>query len=218
LFIDNGSPRCERTGKALINFKTTAPAPQGNVHWSLDCTNGTHISGVAQAIKDPKGGYIAPALASFQITKTSVYSCALKSIAPKAKTHQWKSHKFDCVIPAVETGSDDIQVAPRPQTRNPRVPATLVPNALDKAEADAIKRRREAAKKKAQAEAKRKREAAAKRAKEAKKKAQAEVKRKREAAIAKRKAAAAVLARRKAKLKKRRTSSNGTAVRVMRLR
>jgi hypothetical protein len=83
-FIDNGSPKCERTGKALINFKTTASAPQGNVHWSLDCTNGTHLSGVAQAIKNPKGGYIAPALASFQITKNSVYYCALNRVARKA--------------------------------------------------------------------------------------------------------------------------------------
>ena len=192
-------------------------------------------------MKQANGDCVATALKTFQVNKTSVYSCALKTVQPgPVKLHQWKSHTFDCVIPAVETGSDDIQVAPRPQTRNPRVPATLVPNALDKVEADAIKRRREAAKKKAQAEvkrkreaaakrakeakkkaqaeARRKREAAAKRAKEAKKKAQAEAKRKREAAIAKRKAAAAALARRKAKLKKRRTSSNSSAVRVMRLR
>lgn len=118
-FIDNGSPKCERTGKALINFKTTGPAPQGNVHWSLDCTNDMHLSGVAQAIKGPNG-YIAPALASFPITKTSVYSCALKTVAPKAKTHQWKSHTFKCVTRNVETGANDIQVAPKPNTGNTR--------------------------------------------------------------------------------------------------
>ena len=55
-FIDNGAPKCPRQGKALINFSMNM---QTNVHWSLDCTNGKHLSGVAKAIKDPKGELLA---------------------------------------------------------------------------------------------------------------------------------------------------------------
>jgi len=112
-FIDESGTQCPREGKALINFSMNM---QANVHWSLDCTNGKHPSGVAQAVEGPNG-FVAPATASFDITETSVYSCALKTVAPgAAKAHQWKSHTFRCVTPAVETGSDDVQVAPKPDS------------------------------------------------------------------------------------------------------
>jgi len=210
-FVDESGTQCPREGKALINFSLNM---QANVHWSLDCTNGQHLSGVAQAVEGPNG-FVAPALASFGITKTSVYSCALKTVAPgAAKAHQWKSHTFRCVTRAVETGSDDVQVAPKPNSdaaRNPRVPATLVPNAPEKPAADALKRRIEAAKKAAE---------------DAKQKAEAEKRRKAEAAAAaKRKldAAAAAAKKRKADAaaaaaKKRKAADSVVKSRVMRLR
>jgi hypothetical protein len=234
-FVDYGSPKCARTGKALISFKSPKP---DNIHYSLDCKQGSY-SGVASTVPHPAGGYASAALVSFDVEKTLDESCTLRTVQPYGpKDHVTKQHLFQCVKRNVETGSNDIQVAPKPQTRNPRVPATLVPDAQDKAKANAVKRRREAAKKKAQAEAKRKREAAAKRTKEAKKKAEAAAKRKREAAakrkkaakaaakrkaaaeaLARRRAAAAALAKRKAAAaRKRKTSNNSTQMRVMRLR
>ena len=211
-FVDESGTQCPREGKALINFSLNM---QANVHWSLDCSNGQHLSGVAQAVEGPNG-YVAPALASFDISKTSVYSCALKTVAPgAAKVHQWKGHTFRCVTPAVATGSDDIQVAPKPNSdaaRKPRVPATLVPTAPDKPAADALKRRIEAAKKAAEV---------------AKQKAEAEKRRKEAAdAIAKRKADAADAAAKKRKAdaaaaaaaKKRKAADSAVKTGVMRLR
>jgi hypothetical protein len=222
-FVDESGTQCPREGKALINFSLNM---QANVHWSLDCSNGQHLSGVAQAVEGPNG-YVAPALASFDITKTSVYSCALKTVAPgAAKVHQWKSHTFRCVTPAVATGSDDLQVAPKPNAdaaRNPRVPATLVPTAPDKPAADALKRRVEAAKKAAE-DAKQKAEAEKRRRAEA----AAAAKRKLDAAAAaakKRKTDAAAAAAKKRKAdadaavaKKRKAADSAVKSRVMRLR
>ena len=77
-FVDTGGTICPRQGKALINFKTSKP---DNVHYSLDCTNG-HFSGVAQTAPSPQGGFIAPALVSFEIGQTTAAKCALKTVAP----------------------------------------------------------------------------------------------------------------------------------------
>ena len=184
-FIDRGAPKCVRQGKALITFRSNRP---GNVHYSLDCTNGKSFSGVAQAAPHPQGGYVAVALKKFKIAKSTVYSCALKTSAPgPAKLHKWKSHKYNCVKPAVETGSNDLKPASRPGQSATRVPAKIkkiVPNraeverkrreaakkaAAERKRKEAIKKRREAAKK--AAADKRRREAARKRAQQARKKA-----------------------------------------------
>jgi hypothetical protein len=119
-FIDNGGTRCPRQGKALINFKTSKP---DNVHWSLDCTNG-HLSGVAQTVPSPKGGYIAPALASFAVNQTTHAKCALKTVAPgKAKVHTLKGHLFQCVGRTDVGGPEDLT----PETpSDPQKPGTAV--------------------------------------------------------------------------------------------
>lgn len=175
-FVDYGSPKCDRKGKALIGFKSPKA---DNIHYSLDCTNG-HFSGVAQTAPSPDGGYAAVALVSFDITETTQSTCTLNTVAPyQPKSHMTKDHLFQCVKSIVDTGSNDIQVAPKPNTGNTRAPATSIPNALEKAAANSTKRRREAAAK--VAEAKRKREAAKK---------AAEARRKREAAAKKAAAAA----------------------------
>jgi hypothetical protein len=121
-FVDNGGTRCPRQGKARINFTTNEP---GNIHWSLDCTNGS-FSGVAQAVKGGKG-YVAPALATFGIEKTTQVNCALKTVAPgKAMVHKLKGHLFQCVRSTGVSGSDDL--APpdaRPDPSGPRPPRTV---------------------------------------------------------------------------------------------
>jgi hypothetical protein len=119
-FIDNGGTRCPRQGKALINFKTSKP---DNVHWSLDCTNG-HFSGVAQTAPSPKGGYIAPALASFAVNQTTHAKCALKTVAPgKAKVHTLKGHVFQCVGRTDVGGPEDLT----PETpSDPQKPGTAI--------------------------------------------------------------------------------------------
>ena len=119
-FIDNGGTRCPRQGKALINFKTSKP---DNVHWSLDCTNG-HFSGVAQTAPSPKGGYIAPALASFAVNQTTHAKCVLKTVAPgKAKVHTLKGHLFQCVGRTDVGGPQDLT----PETpSDPQKPGTAV--------------------------------------------------------------------------------------------
>jgi hypothetical protein len=119
-FVDNGGTRCPRQGKALINFKTSKP---DNVHWSLDCTNG-HFSGVAQTAPSPKGGYIAPAIASFAVNQTTHAKCALKTVAPgKAKVHTLKGHVFQCVNRTDVGGPEDLT----PETpSDPQKPGTAI--------------------------------------------------------------------------------------------
>jgi hypothetical protein len=111
-FVDNGGTRCPRQGKALINFEL---GQQSNVHYSLDCTNG-HFSGVAQPVASPQGGYVAPALVSFDVNQTTHAKCALKTVAPgKPKVHTLKGHIFQCVTPTGVSGSDELAPDTRPE-------------------------------------------------------------------------------------------------------
>ena len=93
-FPADQSTTCPRKGKALIAFHTSV---RNNVHYSLDCTNG-HFSGVAQPVPKPGGGYVAPAVATFDIAKTTQVNCVLKSVAPGApKVHILRGHKYQCI-------------------------------------------------------------------------------------------------------------------------
>lgn len=122
-FIDNSGTRCPRQGKALINFTTNQPQ---NVHYSLDCTHGS-FSGVAQTAKSPKGGFIAPALVSFDIKQTTQANCALKTVAPgKPKTHTLKGHLFQCVATTGVPGAQDLTPDTRPDPRKPEGPGRIV--------------------------------------------------------------------------------------------
>ena len=176
-FVDHGAPKCAREGKALISFSSNQP---GDVHYTLDCTNGQNFSGTAALVKNPAGGYVAAALKSFDVATSTVYSCALKSSAPgAAKLHQWKGHTFKCVHRAVETGPNDVQVDPKPTDDAPRTPAADVKVApkpmdvdADKKRQEALEKAREATRKKAEAEKKAAEEALRKKAEAAKKAAQ----------------------------------------------
>jgi hypothetical protein len=107
---DNGTS-CPRKVKALINFTSSV---KDNVHYSLDCTNG-HFSGVAQTAPKPSGGYVAPALVTFDVTETTQANCALKSVAPgKPKVHTLKGHHYQCVDRAVDPASGDVTTTPKP--------------------------------------------------------------------------------------------------------
>jgi len=187
-YVDVGSPKCSRRGEALVSFKSNMPV---DVQYKIDCTNGQSFSGVAKSVKLLQGGYVAAAMKTFDIDKTTVYSCALKSVQPgPVKLHNWKGHTFDCVHRAVETGPSDVQVVPKPSDDGPRTPAADVKVAPKPTGADTGKRRREAlkkarerARKKAEAEKRRKaaeKAAEARRKREAAKKA-AELRRKRAA-------------------------------------
>ena len=111
---DNGTS-CPRKAKALINFTSSV---KDNVHYSLDCTNG-HFSGVAQTAPKPSGGYVAPALVTFDITATTQANCVLKSVAPgKPKIHTLKGHHYQCVNRAVDPASDDLTAAPKPKQKD----------------------------------------------------------------------------------------------------
>jgi len=118
-FVDHGSPKCPRTGKALITFKSNMP---DDIGYRLDCTNGENFSGVLKPAKTPQGDYVAAKMQTFNVTQTSVYSCALKTVQPgPVKLHKWKSHTFECATAAVETGSNDFT----PETpRQPDSPST----------------------------------------------------------------------------------------------
>lgn len=141
-YVDVGSPECSRTGKALISFKSNRP---DNIHYSLDCTNGQHLSGYVKPEQVPQGGFVAAAMQTFQIDKTTVYSCALKTVQPgPVKLHQWKGHTFQCVHRAVETGPNDVQVDPKPTDDAPRTPAADVKVAPKPTDVDADKKRQEA--------------------------------------------------------------------------
>jgi hypothetical protein len=122
-FIDNGGTRCPRQGTALINFTTGQPQ---NVHYSLDCTNGS-FSGVAQTAKSPKGGYVAPALVSFDIKQTTQASCALKTVAPgKPAVHKLKGHLFQCITPTGVPGASDLAPPSRPDPVVPSGPGRVI--------------------------------------------------------------------------------------------
>jgi hypothetical protein len=171
---DNGTA-CPRKGKALINF--TSPVDD-NVHYSLDCTNG-HFSGVAQTAPGPKGGYVAPALVTFDITVTTQANCVLKSVAPGApKVHTLKGHNYQCVGRAVDPASGDLADAPKPKGKDRKDKAAEDAKTKLKANADAkakLKLERDAlAKLKAAAEAERRKKAAEKAAADKAKKELAE--------------------------------------------
>jgi hypothetical protein len=122
-FVDSGGTRCPRQGKALLNFELSQ---QSNVHYSLDCTNG-HFSGVAQPVASPQGGYIAPALVSFDVNQTTHAKCALKTVAPgKPKVHALKGHVFQCVTPTGVSGSDELAPDTRPDPQQPDKPGLTV--------------------------------------------------------------------------------------------
>ena len=116
-FIDRGSPKCERTGHALINF-TNVPSTANAVHWSLDCHTGApggkHFSGTALVVNGPKGR-VAPDTVRFDIAKTTTYKCALKTVSPgKAKLHKLKGHKFRCFDSTVNTDVNDLTNGSQP--------------------------------------------------------------------------------------------------------
>jgi hypothetical protein len=122
-FVDDGSPRCPRNPRALINFVTDRP---DNVHYSLDCTHGS-FSGVAQTVKGPKGGFVAPALVSFPIKQTTQASCALKTVAPgDPKVHTLKGHLFQCITPTGVPGASDLVPPTRPDPLVPSGPGRIV--------------------------------------------------------------------------------------------
>ena len=131
-FPADQSTSCPREGKALIAFHTSV---KNNVHYSLDCTNG-HFSGVAQPVPKPGGGYVAPAVATFDITKTTQVTCALKSVAPGApKVHVLKGHKYQCIGTTGTSGSDDLAPDTRPDAQKPGKPGKFVADPPRKPEA-----------------------------------------------------------------------------------
>jgi hypothetical protein len=117
-FVDNGSPACRRTGKALLSF--TSPKAD-DVHYSLDCKHG-HFSGVAKTEPHPDGGFASAALVSFDVTETFDADCTLNTVAPYGqKTHTTKGHVFQCVTTSVDTGVDGL--APEPASEPKSEPA-----------------------------------------------------------------------------------------------
>lgn len=122
-FVDNGGTRCPRQGKALINFVSNKP---DNVHYSLDCTNG-HFSGVAQTAPGPKGGFVAPALVSFDIASTTKANCVLKTVAPgKPKVHTLKGHMFQCVKSTGVAGPGDLAPETGADPKRPDKPGLVI--------------------------------------------------------------------------------------------
>ncbi len=123
-FVDHGSPKCTRTGKALLTFQSPKA---DNVHYSLDCKKGS-FSGVTPVAPNPAGGYSGVALVSFDVEKTIDESCTLRTVAPYGpKDHVSRNHLFQCVTPSGHTASNDLQVDSNPPSARPDVAATMVP-------------------------------------------------------------------------------------------
>jgi len=121
-FLDSNGTRCPREGRALINFAMNIPA---TVHWSLDCNIG-NFSGVAQPVSDNKGGYVAPALARFNVGKTTQVTCALKSVSPISRAHAIKWKPYQCITPSGVSGANDLKPETRPEPHAPRRPDKVV--------------------------------------------------------------------------------------------
>ncbi len=123
-FLADKGTSCPRKAKALINFTSSV---KDNIHYSLDCTNG-QFSGVAKTAPKPGGGYVAPALVTFDVTGTTQANCALKSVAPgKPKVHTLKGHLFQCVKTTAVTGSKNLQVEPRSKAAVPQRKGIAIP-------------------------------------------------------------------------------------------
>jgi hypothetical protein len=74
---------------------------------------------VAQTAPKPSGGYVAPALVTFDVTATTQANCALKSVAPgKPMVHMLKGHHYQCVDRAVDPASGDLTDAPKPKGKD----------------------------------------------------------------------------------------------------
>ncbi|MDA7948878.1 MAG: hypothetical protein MPJ78_15555 [Hyphomicrobiaceae bacterium] len=115
-FVDRGAPKCDRKGKALINFSMNV---ETDIGYSLDCNIG-HFSGVAKPAPDGKGGYVAPALVTFDIEKTTRVACALKSVSPgPTKIQALKGELFQCVTPTFDPVTTDLTAEPNPTHDKP---------------------------------------------------------------------------------------------------
>ncbi|MEP3280571.1 MAG: hypothetical protein ABJN26_15410 [Stappiaceae bacterium] len=203
-FVDHGAPKCARTGKALISFKSTKPDPIG---YALYCHNKPTMTGMVHPVKHASGGYVGVALKSFEISKTTRYTCELWAgkTTPKRKMSR-KSHAFHCISPVGETGAVDLV----PQTRPTDTPKRreIIDHRAKKA-ADAAKRRKVAEKRRKQAaDAAKRRQVAEERRKKtadaAKRRQVAEDRRKRAAEKAKRRQVAEDRRKKAAETAKRR--------------
>ncbi len=198
-FADYGAPKCPRTGKALVTFKSPKP---DNIHWSLDCKFSSK-SGVLATQTDPAGGYMAATVVSLDVDKTMDETCTLKTVAPYTpKEHVTKSHLFQCVTRNMETGSNDLAPETRPEPQSTHQAGAIIvdpPRNTHASDASIAKKRHDAlkkaeeARKKAAEEAKRRRDEAKKAA--AAKLRQAQIAAKKAAALALRKQAEAAKAR-----------------------
>jgi hypothetical protein len=120
-FLDKGGTKCPR-GRAVLSFENDAAA---NIHYSLDCTNGS-FSGVVQPVAHPKGGFVALATVDLGVEKTSHVNCALKTVAPEKKLLTAKGHLFSCVKPTGSTGSTDLTPEAGPDSGAPGAPDKVV--------------------------------------------------------------------------------------------
>ncbi|MDH3581579.1 MAG: hypothetical protein OEM91_13260, partial [Hyphomicrobiales bacterium] len=122
-FVDHGSPKCERQGKALLTFRSPK---QDNIHYSLDCKDDNH-SGVVPTVPHPDGGYAAAALVAFDVKKTYTEACTLRTVAPYGpEDHVSKHHLFQCVTSSGHSASNDVQVPSNPPSGNTSAPHGLV--------------------------------------------------------------------------------------------
>lgn len=165
-FVDHGAPKCPRTGKALVTFKSPK---SDNIHWSLDCKFSSK-SGVLTPQPNPAGGYMAATLVPIDVNTTMDETCILRTVAPyNPKDHVSRSHLFQCVTPSGHSASNDVQVEPRDEPVLPAQP-NAVSSGAEKLRLEALRVRQQ----KADAEKLRRAQAAAQ---------VVEEKRKRDAAI-----------------------------------
>jgi hypothetical protein len=195
--------QCPRQGQVVFKINSNR---SNAVSYRLDGSNGQSWTGTVQMFPKGPGKYQGVGAKTFNVSKTENITYALKRVkGNKAYVLDFRAKQFTCIRPNVETGSNDIKVAPKPNTGSARVPAT--PN-VEKV-ANGIK---VAPKPNADAAAKRKREADAvnrkRKADAAKRKRKADAaKRKREADAANRKRKADAAKRKRKGPARRRTSS-----------
>ena len=117
---DYGAPKCPRTAKALVTFKSPKA---DNIHYSLDCKY-QNKSGVVTPQPSPSGGYMAATLVTLDVTQTLNDSCTLRTVAPyNPKDHVTKEHQFVCATPSGHGATSDLT----PETRDePVLPAAPV--------------------------------------------------------------------------------------------
>ncbi|WP_048648986.1 hypothetical protein [Nitratireductor soli] len=116
---------CPRKGQAF--FAVTRQVP-GDFTYRISCSNGAFFTGTATAYNQGSGIFEAYGAHDLSITKTRSIQCTLQELKPNGTPVTIDTDKtdFTCANRAIDPGSNDITITPRPQPQEPKEPSVVV--------------------------------------------------------------------------------------------